>query len=35
MRYAHTNRESKTSAVRRLGSNSDKVTIPDPEKKSA
>ena len=36
MRYAHTNREAKTRAVRRLGSVSDKVvTIPDSEKKSA
>ncbi len=36
MRYAHTNREAKTSAVRRLGTGSDKVvTLPPPTKKSA
>jgi hypothetical protein len=34
MRYAHTNREAKTSAVRRLGGGSDQVvTLPDPEEK--
>jgi integrase len=36
MRYAHTNREAKTSAVRRLVGNGDKVvTLPPPTKKSA
>ena len=35
MRYAHTNREAKTSAVRRLTSSDKVVTLPDPEKKSA
>jgi integrase len=36
MRYAHTNREAKISAVRRLGGSSDKtVTIDPPKKKSA
>ena len=36
MRYAHTNREAKTSAVRRLGGSSDKVvTMTGPVKKPA
>ena len=36
MRYAHSNRDAKASAVRRLGSTSDKiVTLADPAKKSA
>lgn len=36
MRYAHSNRDAKASAVRRLGSTSDKiVTLPDPAKKSS
>jgi len=36
MRYAHTNREAKTSAVRRLNSSSGKVvTLPPPTEKSA
>ena len=36
MRYAHTNREAKTIAVRRLGGSSDKVvTLPDPGRKLA
>jgi site-specific recombinase XerD len=34
MRYAHTNREPKTKAVRRLGGGSDKVvTLPEPDQK--
>ena len=34
MRYAHTNREAKTKAVRRLGGSSDKVaTLPEPDQK--
>jgi len=36
MRYAHTNRDEKIRAVKRLGESSDKVvTIADPEEKSA
>jgi len=35
MRYAHTNKEAKASAVRRLASSDKVVTLPDPEKKSA
>ena len=35
LRYAHTNREAKTSSVRRLGCSDKVVTVKDAGKKSA